>query len=181
MGSFYSKIWQILYSDKGRRILILGLDASGRTTMLYKLKLVEVLSSIPTIGFSVEKDLNRKYNFQIWDIDGQLKLRDLWHSYYKDTEAVIFIVDSPDRERVEEATEVLHEMLENELIKGIPLLVFANKQDLPHAMTVLEIANKLDLHSIRGRPLLIQAACAIAGEGIYEGLDWLRSILPIKY
>ncbi|CAG9316019.1 unnamed protein product [Blepharisma stoltei] len=116
MGSFFSKLWQLLFSDEERRILMLGLDASGKTTILYKLKLDEVVSTIPTIGFNVEEVKYRSIHFQIWDIGGQLKLRDLWHYYYKDTEAIIFVIDSIDRERIEEANEALHKMLANELI-----------------------------------------------------------------
>ena len=99
------------------------------------------------------------------------KIRPLWRHYFRNTEGIIFVVDSNDRARVAEAREVLQRMLNEDEIRNAVLLVFANKQDLPEAMPAAEITEKLGLHSIRQRPWYIQATCATSGEGLYEGLE----------
>ncbi|XP_037495541.1 ADP-ribosylation factor 1, partial [Jatropha curcas] len=85
-----------------------------------------------------------------------------------------------DRERITEARDELHRMLSEDELRDSTLLVFANKQDLPNAMTVSEITDKLGLHSLRQRRWYIQATCATSGQGLYEGLDWLSSNISSK-
>ena len=155
------------------RILMVGLDAAGKTTILYKLKLGEVVNTIPTIGFNVETVEYKNISFNVWDVGGQDKIRLLWRHYYTNTQGLIYVVDSNDRERIEENREELHKMLAEEELKDAVLLVFANKQDLPGALTCPEITDKLGLHTIRGRTWFIQSTCAVRGDGLYEGLDWL--------
>mgnify|MGYP000604319942 FL=1 len=155
------------------RILMVGLDAAGKTTILYKLKLGEVVNTIPTIGFNVETVEYKNISFNVWDVGGQDKIRLLWRHYYTNTQGLIYVVDSNDRERIEENREELHKMLAEEELREAVLLVFANKQDLPGALTCPEITDKLGLHTIRGRTWFIQSTCAVRGDGLYEGLDWL--------
>ena len=150
-----------------------GLDAAGKTTILYKLKLGEVVNTIPTIGFNVETVEYKNISFNVWDVGGQDKIRLLWRHYYTNTQGLIYVVDSNDRERIEENREELHKMLAEEELRDAVLLVFANKQDLPGALTCPEITDKLGLHTIRGRTWFIQSTCAVRGDGLYEGLDWL--------
>ncbi len=90
------------------------------------------------------------------------------------------MVDSNDRERINEAAEELGKMLNEDELRDAALLVFANKQDLPNAMSVAEITDKLGLHSLRSRKWYIQSACAVSGDGLYEGLDWLSNVLSGK-
>merc|ERR1712093_432806 len=94
-----------------QRVLIVGLDAAGKTTTLYKLKLGEVVTTIPTIGFNVETVEYKNISFTAWDVGGQDKIRPLWRHYYQNTQGLIFVVDSNDRERVVEAREELQRML----------------------------------------------------------------------
>ena len=158
-----------------RRFLMVGLDAAGKTTILYKLKLGEVVTTIPTIGFNVETLEHKNVTFTVWDIGGKDKIRPLWRHYYQNTQAVIVVVDSNDRDRIGEARDELHRMIsEDELCKA-SVLVFANKQDLPNAMGVAELTDKLGLHTLRDREWYIQAACATSGEGLFEGLEWLST------
>jgi len=145
-----------------------------------KLKLGEVVTTIPTIGFNVEAVEYKNISFTVWDVGGQDKIRPLWRHYYNATQGVIFVVDSNDRERAGEARDELHRMLADDELRDASLLVFANKQDLPNAMTASEITDKLGLHSLRQRNWYIQATCANNGEGLYEGLDWLSSELSKK-
>jgi len=160
--------------------LMVGLDAAGKTTILYKLKLGEIVTTIPTIGFNVETVEYKNINFTVWDVGGQDKIRPLWRHYFQNTQGLIFVVDSNDRERVNEAAEELNKMLNEDELRDAALLVFANKQDLPNAMSVAEITDKLGLHSVRSRKWYIQSTCATSGDGLYEGLDWLSNVLSGK-
>jgi len=260
-----------------------GLDAAGKTTILYKLKLGEVVTTIPTIGFNVETVEYKNISFtvrrrrprstvaargrvdgveadanaaetdailrqrekslaetawrrprtsvgrpstfavarrrshrqlatrtpparlrdpqrppklrerrlastawsgtqhvpqtQVWDVGGQDKIRPLWRHYYQNTQGLIFVVDSNDRDRVDNARDELHRMLNEDELRESILLVFANKQDLPNAMSAAEMTDKLGLNGLRHRQWYIQACCATTGDGLYEGLDWLSATL----
>ena len=151
MGTSFGKIWARFFGKKEMRILMVGLDAAGKTTILYKLKLGEVVTTIPTIGFNVETVEYKNISFTVWDVGGQDKIRLLWRHYYQNTQGIIFVVDSNDRDRVDDAKEELHRMLGEDELKDAILLVMANKQDLPGAMTTPDLTDKLGLHTIRGR------------------------------
>ena len=180
MGLSLGKIWERLFGKQEMRILMVGLDAAGKTTILYKLKLGEVVTTIPTIGFNVETVEYKNISFTVWDVGGQDKIRPLWRHYYQNTQGLIFVVDSNDRDRVEAAREELHKMINEDELRDAIILVFANKQDLPNAMTAAEITDKLGLHSLRSRNWYIQATCATTGDGLYEGLDWLSATLKTR-
>lgn len=177
MGLTISSLFTRLFGKQQMRILMVGLDAAGKTTILYKLKLGEIVTTIPTIGFNVETVEYKNISFTVWDVGGQDKIRPLWRHYFQNTQGLIFVVDSNDRERVNEAKDELNKMLSEDELRDAVLLVFANKQDLPHAMTCAELSDKLGLSSIRGRRWYIQSTCATHGEGLYEGLDWLSGEL----
>jgi len=156
---------------------MVGLDAAGKTTILYKLKLGEVVTTIPTIGFNVETVEFKNINFTVWDVGGQDKIRPLWRHYFQNTQGLIFVIDSNDRERMSEASEELQKMLSEEELKDAILLIFANKQDLPNAQSVSQIRDSLKLDSLNTRKWYIQSTCATQGSGLYEGLDWLSQEL----
>ena len=157
---------------------MVGLDAAGKTTILYKLKLGEIVTTIPTIGFNVETVEYKNISFTVWDVGGQDKIRPLWRHYFQNTQGLIFVVDSNDKERVQESKEELQKMLQEDELRDAVLLVFANKQDLPNAMSPSELTEKLGLAQIRGgRRWYIQSTCATQGTGLYEGLDWLSNEL----
>ncbi|KAL0543095.1 hypothetical protein IC582_018182 [Cucumis melo] len=180
MGVAISRLVRMLFAKKEMRILMVGLDAAGKTTILYKLKLGEIVTTIPTIGFNVETVEYKNVSFTVWDVGGQDKIRPLWRHYFQNTQGLIFVVDSNDKERISEARDELHRMLSEHELVDATVLVFANKQDLPNAMTVAEITDKLGLHSLRNRRWYIQATCATSGQGLYEGLDWLSSNISTK-
>ena len=179
MGLTITKLFDRFFGKKEMRILMLGLDAAGKTTILYKLKLGEVVSSVPTIGFNVETVEYKNIKFTVWDVGGQDKIRLLWRHYFQNTQGLIFVVDSSDKERVELAKEELQRMLGEEELRDAVVLVFANKQDLG-VMSVAEVTEKLGLHTLRGREWYIQGTCAMTGDGLYEGLDWLSKIVAKK-
>merc|ERR1712242_247933 len=117
------------------------------TTILYKLKLGEVVTTIPTVGFNVETVEYKNLSFTVWDIGGQDKIRKLWRHYYLGAAGVIFVVDSNDRDRIEDAREELAKMLAEDELRDAVLLVIANKQDLPEAMPTAELTEKLGLQN----------------------------------
>jgi len=177
MGFAMSKIWQRILGKEERRIIMCGLDAAGKTTILYKLKLGKVVTTIPTIGFNVETVEYKLVSFTVWDVGGRDKIRPLWRHYYQGTNALIFVVDSNDRDRIEDAREELCKFMSEDELRDAVWLVFANKQDLPNAMLASEVTEKLGLHRIRNRRWFLQPSCATTGDGLYEGLDWLARTL----
>jgi len=179
MGFIFSKIWSRLISKKEVRILMLGLDAAGKTTILYQLKMGETVKTIPTIGFNVETLDYKGLNFTVWDVGGQDKIRVLWRHYYQNTDGLIFVVDSNDTERLEEASDELKKMLAEEELKDSVVLVMANKQDLSGALRPNEITRSLGLEKTK-RTWLVQGTSAVTGQGLKEGLDWIASVLLKK-
>nr|XP_054759273.1 ADP-ribosylation factor 1-like 2 [Lytechinus pictus] len=179
MGAFAS-LFKNLFGKKEMRILMVGLDAAGKTTILYKLKLGEIVTTIPTIGFNVETVEYKNISFTVWDVGGQDKIRPLWRHYFQNTQGLIFVIDSNDRERMIEAKEELHRMLNEDELRDAVLLVFANKQDLPNAANASEITENLGLKSLHNRKWFIQSTCATSGDGLYEGLDWLSRELKVS-
>jgi len=157
-----------------------GLDAAGKTTMLYKLKLGEVVTTIPTIGFNVETVEYKNISITVWDVGGRDKIRALWRHFYQGTNAIIFVVDSNDRDRIEDARDELGKLLQEDEVRDSVLLVYANKQDLPNAMTVAEVTDRLGLGKLRNRSWYIQSSCATTGDGLYEGLDWMTQTMRSK-
>ena len=178
MGNI-SELFANLFRKKELRALMLGLDAAGKTTILYKLKLGEVVSSVPTIGFNVETVEFEKVKFTVWDVGGQDKIRQLWKHYYQNTQALIYVVDSSDKERIDIAREELQKMLAEDELKDAVLLVLANKQDMG-IMSVSEVVEKLGLHTMKGRDWNIQGTCALTGDGLSEGFKWLSKTTSKK-
>jgi len=177
MGGISSKAISRLISSKEVRILVLGLDDAGKSTTLVKLQLGDVITTLPTIGLQIEALEYKKTSFITWDLGGRNKIRPLVRFYYQNTNAIIFVLDSNDRERIGESAEELKKLLQEEELRDCALLVLANKQDKPNAMSITEITEKLGLHSLRNRTWYIQASCATSGEGLYEGLSWLSQQL----
>mmetsp|Transcript_34179 Transcript_34179/g.43127 ORF Transcript_34179/g.43127 Transcript_34179/m.43127 type:complete len:181 (+) Transcript_34179:174-716(+) len=175
MGLYLSRVLDALSGVSEKRILMLGLDAAGKTTILYKLNLGDTIHTIPTIGFNVEKIRYKKLEFNVWDIGGQDKLRGLWRHYFENTDALIYVVDANDRDRLDLARDTLHWLLSEDQMKGASLLVYANKQDLPESLSSADLSQKLGLQHVKDRKWFIQSSCSVSAEGLYEGLDWLAS------
>uniref|UniRef100_A0A3B4EGI4 ADP-ribosylation factor 5 n=1 Tax=Pygocentrus nattereri TaxID=42514 RepID=A0A3B4EGI4_PYGNA len=150
----------------------MGLTISSLFGRLFGKKQMRIL-----MGFNVETVEYKNICFTVWDVGGQDKIRPLWRHYFQNTQGLIFVVDSNDRERVSESAEELSKMLQEDELRDAVLLVFANKQDLPNAMAVSELTDKLGLQSLRSRTWYVQATCATQGTGLYEGLDWLSNEL----
>lgn len=155
------------------RILVLGLDNAGKTTILKKLSEEDASHIMPTQGFNVKSLQVDGFKLNMWDIGGQKSIRPYWRNYYEQTDALIYVIDSADRRRLEETGVELGQLLEEEKIAGAPVMIFANKQDLLNAQAASEISTALNLHTIRDRAWQIQPCSAKNGEGLQEGMEWL--------
>ena len=178
MGGFFTKLWDRMVGPKERGVAIIGLDAAGKSSILYQMKLGEVIATIPTIGFNVETLQYKNITMTAWDIGGQSRVRGLWHHYYQNIHGVIFVIDSADTKRLDGDPEesVLGELqkaMQNDLLRGVPFLLLANKQDLVGALSVQQIAERLQLKQVRNRPWHIQASSVLQKQGVWEGMDWL--------
>ncbi|XP_011198330.1 PREDICTED: ADP-ribosylation factor-like protein 5B [Bactrocera latifrons] len=172
MGLLISKLWS-MFGNEEHKLVMVGLDNAGKTTILYQFLMNEVVHTSPTIGSNVEEVVWRNIHFLVWDLGGQQSLRAAWSTYYTNTEFIIMVIDSTDRERLAVTREELYRMLQHEDLCKASLLVYANKQDLKGAMSAAEISRQLDLTSIKKHQWHIQACCALTGEGLYQGLEWI--------
>jgi ADP-ribosylation factor 1/2 len=183
MGLYLSKLFEIFSSlseGEPKRILMLGLDGAGKTTILYKVKLNENVVTIPTIGFNVETVSPCKgVTFTMWDVGGQTKLRPLWRHYFQNTQGLLYVIDSSDQERMKESAEELHSILEDENMNGVSVVVLANKQDLPNRLSVTQLVAKLGLDTLNTNrnKWHIQGCCAVSGEGVYEGMKIMADLV----
>ncbi|KAG2464795.1 ADP-ribosylation factor-like protein 4A [Erpetoichthys calabaricus] len=172
-----------LPSFQSLHIVILGLDCAGKTTVLYRLQFNEFVNTVPTKGFNTEKIKvtlggSRTVTFHFWDVGGQEKLRPLWKSYTRCTDGIIFVVDSVDVERMEEAKTELHKITKISENQGVPVLVIANKQDLRNSLSLAEVEKMLALHELgSATPWHLQPTCAIIGDGLGEGLEKLYEMI----
>lgn len=172
-------------------VVMLGLDSAGKTTALYRLKFDQYLNTVPTIGFNCEKVKGtlgkaKGINFLVWDVGGQEKLRPLWKSYTRCTDGIVFVLDSVDIERMEEAKMELIRTVKSPENVGVPILVLANKQDLPGArepkeleklLGLTELGTSAAMAQVVGHLWHVQPACAITGDGLHEGLEVLYEMI----
>ncbi|PAV78122.1 hypothetical protein WR25_01861 [Diploscapter pachys] len=175
MGLILAKYWRLLWSGKEHKVILVGLDNAGKTTILYHFVTKDVVDTKPTIGSNVEEISYGNLRFVMWDIGGQESLRSSWSSYYNHTEFVIIVIDSADIARLPIVRDQLQSMLEHEDLAKASLLVLANKQDLPTALPASTISNQLGLTGIKNRRWQIQGCSAIKGEGLDEALQWLSN------
>uniref|UniRef100_I3KM99 ADP-ribosylation factor-like protein 11 n=1 Tax=Oreochromis niloticus TaxID=8128 RepID=I3KM99_ORENI len=150
-------------------VILMGLDSAGKSTLLAKLLTGQVMETSPTIGFNVGTlNLDKKTSLTVWDVGGQKHMRPNWRLYLDDCEALIFVVDSSDQGRMAEAKAALKKILSEEKLRGVPVMVLANKKDLPNSMTIREVSTSLDLPSYTDRLWEIQACSALKGLGLQQ-------------
>ncbi|SBS84439.1 ADP-ribosylation factor-like protein, partial [Plasmodium ovale curtisi] len=175
MGILFSSVFSRLFSNREIRILILGLDNAGKTTILNRLQLGEIVQTIPTIGFNVETVNYKNFKLQVWDLGGQSSIRPYWRCYYKNTNAIIYVIDSSDNERLFSTKYEINMILKEPDLEGVLLVIFANKQDVKNCLSISQISKDLNLTSIRDRQWAIFSTSATKNLGITEALDWLVS------
>jgi len=173
MGSVLSIFNDWAFASKQAQILILGLDASGKTTILNRLKHGEHTVTVPTIGFNHESFKYGNLTFSAFDIGGQDKFRKMWHHYYSNSDAIVFIVDAADKQRFPTAQTELHKLLTNPTLQSIPFLIFANKQDIAGAATTSELTNAMNMYSVKDRQWKVCESVGVSGIGIDKGFQWL--------
>ncbi|KAK1884517.1 ADP-ribosylation factor-like protein 3 [Dissostichus eleginoides] len=159
--------------DQEVRLLLLGLDNAGKTTLLKQLAAEDISHITPTQGFNIKSVQSSGFKLNVWDIGGQRKIRPYWKNYFENTDVLIYVIDSSDRKRFEETGLELADLLEEETLAAVPLLVFANKQDLMTATPASELAECLSLHTIRDRMWQVQACSAVTAEGLQDGMNWV--------
>lgn len=177
MGGSLSKLDNV-------HVVMLGLDSAGKSTVLYRLKFDQYMNTVPTVGFNCEKVKGtlgkaKGVSFMIWDVGGQDKVRPLWRSYTRNTDGIVFVVDSVDMDRMEEARIELIQTVRNCESAGVPILVLANKQDLPGARDHAEVEKLLNLQELSAthNTWKVHSTCAVTGEGLDEGLESLYQMI----
>ncbi|KAF2624841.1 ADP-ribosylation factor [Macroventuria anomochaeta] len=159
--------------DKEMRILMLGLDNAGKTTIVKKIMNEDVNSVSPTLGFIIKTIDYDGYKLNIWDVGGQKTLRTYWKNYFEKTDTLIWVVDATDRERIGDCRHELAGLLLEERLSGASLLVFKNKSDVPGAMSEDEVRKGLGLDAIRTHKWTIMSCSAMTGQNLQEGLQWV--------
>eukprot|EP01036_Dinobryon_divergens_P023315 gene23315-31645_t len=137
--SLISGFWRYCFTKPNVHVLIIGLDYAGKTTTLEKIKgkFGNNLHPIPperippTIGMNLAKITYSGTQVVIWDLGGQIKMRNMWEKYYDDANAIVFVVDASDMSRLEEAILAYEAILEHDSVHDVPVIIFANKQDIP--------------------------------------------------
>ncbi|NXY15802.1 ARL14 protein, partial [Atrichornis clamosus] len=158
---------------KRANVVMLGLDFAGKSTLLYKFRYKEDFLTIPTIGFNVDMiEAGKDFTLTFWDVGGQEKMRQLWGNFLDDTEGLLYVVDSSDKRRLEESRKEFELLLKNESMKYLPVVVLANKQDLPGALNAEEITRRFKMKkNCSDRDWYVQPCCAITGQGLAEALQ----------
>ncbi|KAF8655752.1 hypothetical protein HU200_060910 [Digitaria exilis] len=175
-----SIIRKIKRKEKEMRILMVGLDNSGKTTIVLKINGEDTSVISPTLGFNIKTIKYQKYSLNIWDVGGQKTIRSYWRNYFEQTDGLIWVVDSSDVRRLDDCRAELHNLLKEEVHHLVSnadrasLLVFANKQDIQGALKPAEIAKVLDLAAMeKSRHWQIVGCSAFTGDGLLQGFDWL--------
>ncbi|XP_063707448.1 ADP-ribosylation factor-related protein 1 [Culicoides brevitarsis] len=183
MYTLVTGFYKYLTQKDEYNILILGLDNAGKTTFLEKAKATFTKNYrgmnpnkiTTTVGLNIGEINIEGVTLSFWDLGGQQELQALWDKYYEETHGLIYVVDSHDRDRMNESKEIFDQMIINDHLKGIPLLMLANKQDLPDCMGVREVKPVFQDSgpAIGRRDCLIMPVSALTGEGVDEGIKWL--------
>ncbi|CAI2347369.1 unnamed protein product [Caenorhabditis sp. 36 PRJEB53466] len=160
-------------------IVVVGLDNSGKTTILNQLKTPDTRTQeiVPTVGHMVANFTTQNLNFHAFDMSGQMRYRASWESYFSSSQGVIFVMDSSDRLRLELLKEELWMVIDHKDIasRGIPVAILANKMDVPGAMTASDITISLNMNLVRGGNWSIHSTCALTGEGLDKAMQHLSA------
>ncbi|KAI8466659.1 MAG: ARF-like GTPase [Monoraphidium minutum] len=166
-------IKKVKAKEKEMRLLMVGLDNAGKTTIVKRLNGEDTSTISPTLGFNIKTMEFRGYKLNIWDVGGQRTLRPYWRNYYEKTDGLIWVVDSADIPRLADCAAELRGLLKEERLMGATLLVLANKQDIGGALSPQQLEEALGLHEISKRHWRIIACSAATGDGLLEAFGWM--------
>ena len=181
-----ASVWRALLSLLGllkteAKLVVVGLDNSGKSTLVNHLKPRRQASYevVPTVGFAAESFDHGRLRFSVMDMSGASTYRSLWETFYRGVDGIIFVVDSSDKIRMCVAKDELDAMLAHADVRHsrAPVLVFANKSDLPGALEPSDVSLLLGLPAVHELAWQIQASNALSGEGVDEGVAWLAQQL----
>ena len=180
MGFIFSKILDFFSRSRNNfKIIILGMQNAGKTTILYRLSIGQLVKTTPTIGSNVEEISYNNVKLQAWDLGGQESTRSVWNVYFVNTDAIIYVIDTHD-ETYDDSKTQFYKLLSNDALKNAIILIYANKQDLPGAKSVAEIIQIYELDTIKDHIWHIQPCSAQTGEGLITGMKWLSDQLVFK-
>ena len=180
MGFIFSKILDFFSRSRNNfKIIILGIQNAGKTTILYRLSIGQLVKTTPTIGSNVEEISYNNVKLQAWDLGGQESTRSVWNVYFVNTDAIIYVIDTHD-ETYDDSKTQFYKLLQNDALKNAVILIYANKQDLPGAKNVAEIIRIYELDTIKDHIWHIQPCSAQTGEGLITGMKWLSDQLVFK-
>lgn len=169
-----SIIRKVKKKEKEMRILMVGLDNAGKTTIVMRINGEDTSNISPTLGFNIKTIEYKSYRLNIWDVGGQKTIRSYWRNYFEQTDGLVWVVDSSDLRRLDDCKEELHNLLKEERLSGSSLLILANKQDIQGALRPADIAKVLNLEAMdNSRHWQIVGCSAYTGEGLLAGFDWL--------
>ncbi|KAK9842022.1 hypothetical protein WJX81_004618 [Elliptochloris bilobata] len=166
-------IKKVKRKEKEMRFLMVGLDNAGKTTIVKRINGEDTSTISPTLGFNIKTMQFKSFRLNIWDVGGQKMLRAYWRNYYEQTDALLWVVDSADAVRMQDCRAELHGLLKEEKLAGASLLILANKQDLPGALSASQIEQALDLAAMGTRHWRITACSAVTGEGLLSAFEWV--------
>mmetsp|Transcript_12816 Transcript_12816/g.17671 ORF Transcript_12816/g.17671 Transcript_12816/m.17671 type:complete len:202 (+) Transcript_12816:43-648(+) len=189
-GLFYG-FYQYLFNKPEYKVLVLGVDNAGKTAFLEQLKTTYLgIQPFPhdklmsTVGLNIGKIELHDCKLIFWDLGGQQGLRSIWEKYFEEAHGIIYVIDSVDSEKLEDAKITLERILQHPSVPEIvPLLVLCNKQDISGARSPAEIALLLNLRNLQddgssfGRKYHVQGISALRGDGIQSGIEWMTKTL----
>mmetsp|Transcript_1585 Transcript_1585/g.3361 ORF Transcript_1585/g.3361 Transcript_1585/m.3361 type:complete len:196 (-) Transcript_1585:1444-2031(-) len=190
MGGAISKTYVDKYAARNaksgkRGILIVGLDGAGKTTIFYHLLLNKFTMTAPTPGHNKELLKYQGRRYDLFDVGGSMLVRETWRLYARAADAIVFVIDASDIDRIPEAQAQLRKLFfgdeessksksANSYTVDVPLLVYANKQDLPGALTDRKLERMLELHTLPVTTRCVVQSNARTGDGVAAGLSWLH-------
>ena len=172
-------LWEWIFRKEERKIIIVGIDNAGKSTTLEQLrksftgKGMDLDKIPPTIGLNIGRFTINGVVAICWDVGGQLGLRQLWINYFEEVDAILFVMDSSDRQRFTEASAALDSALSNPSLAGKPLLFLANKQDKEDSVPIEELVNSFKLEAISGRAVRWVKCSARQNENLEEPIRWI--------
>lgn len=190
MFSLFYGLWEYLFKKGNYFVLILGLDNSGKTTFLEharcnfnkNYKNIDLNRIASTVGLNVGKIDTNGVILNFWDLGGQKELQLLWDKYFLEAHAIVWVVDSSDRDRLNESIEAFNSIIKNELLDNLPLLFVINKQDIQTAMKPNEVTDAFhaSFALIGDRRFLSIPTSALNGKGINESIGWIGEQVKIS-